>query len=495
MDIARKISTPLTIARATALPAAVPPTPVPTPGPPPASEAARFAVDGALLRAAAVAGRTVSTTLTRYVPLGKQAKTTPAGVNRPGAAAPSVEIGSAAITSNLVDRARAAGLSDFEAQKLESILTDSKDFAADSKLVNNLLGTQNAARALRTFNDLDVYRSQNGDRITPEIVKTLAMGVGRSRTSASQGREGILGNEQAINAAEALVAMPQADYDLIQSALPKGKKFPGSQSDPQVEGALILKSVAARKERLRDFTAWNATSMPSPAANEIAGFANTIRGRNVNDLIQRTSVMDLDGDFRDEALQQKWNNSCVQASLQIAQAEADPIYAWQLHNDTIHNTATTGAIADEQKAGLTAFNGMAVARGANGGVGTDINVIESSMDGKISPVTGRAYEHKLVVGSPAGRGQALDHIALLAKTGTDVPIGVTWSFGVGADGKIKQTSGHALVVTDVQGSGNTQQFLITDPWTGRTGWISRNDIISGKTNFFAGTGMLTDYWW
>ena len=410
-----------------------------------------------------------------------------------GAAAqgtPAVEIGPTATTSNLVARAEQAGLSPLETEKLESILQDSTSFEADAQLVEELLTSDNPARALRTFNDLDVYRSQNGDRITPDIVRVLSLGVGQARTGASQGREGLLGNETAINAAEALVAMPEPDYAVIRDALdragPNGAPAAAFGANAQTEQALILKAVAARRDTLKDTTAYfSSDGQASPASQEIAQFADQIRGRGLAWLIENTTAMDLDGDSSNEALQQKWNDSCVQATLQIARAEGDPVYALWLHQtDVLHNTATTGTIADEQRTMLIDAGGLPRVRGMSGS-GTTADPWTASMNSAVSPTTGRAYQERAVGNDTASRTNAVNHIELLVKTGTDVPIGVRWNAG----------GGHALLVTDVRGSGTSREFLVTDPWNGRTDWVSGDAIVNGNTNFLAGTGRLSNYWW
>jgi hypothetical protein len=396
-----------------------------------------------------------------------------------------VELGRGVTTADLVDRARQAGVSEADCQQLKDILLNSKDFPADKKLVNDLLGTENPARALKTFVQLDIDRRQHPDRITPQIVRSLSMGVGEARTSASQGREGILTNTSAVYAANALIKMTPADYEAVSTALANAGTPPSAGSDAQTERALILKAVAARDERLGDYSQWIRTFQPSAAANEITQFANQIRGQNAGSLIERTSVLDLDGDGTNEALQQRFNDSCVQATLQIAYAEADPIYAWSLHqNDTVHSTSTNGIIAAQQELMLSAAGGDPEARGTKG-IGTQNDPWTASLNASVSPSTNRNYEERVVPNDTSSRTKAVDMMEQFVKAGTDVPIRVAWSGG----------GAHALLVTDVRGSGNNREFLVTDPWNGQTDWVSRQDIVNGNTNFFAGTGNLSHYWY
>src|SRR5262249_32224145 len=145
----------------------------------------------------------------------------------------------------LATQAEKAGLSHADAQKLAQLLNNSSDFKSDSKLVKDLLSTKNADRALQTLLDLDPIRKANPGRVTPDIVRTLTMGVGLNRTGTSQGEEGILGHQQAVIAAKTMADMPQSEYDQIKGALDHaggGKKG----ADPQTERALILKATGAR---------------------------------------------------------------------------------------------------------------------------------------------------------------------------------------------------------------------------------------------------------
>lgn len=385
----------------------------------------------------------------------------------------------------LGERAKAAGLSEAEAQKLQSILTNSKDYAADAKFVRDLLGTENPARALRTFNDLDGMRKQHPDRITGDVMRALTLGVGEARTSATQGREGILGKTQAMKAAEALVNMPANEYSLIKGAFNRAGQGGGVASDAHTERALILKATAARLDSLGN-PSWigemlSQAGVPLPATKEILDYANTIRGRNNDELIRRSSVMDLDGDGVDEALQQRFSHSCGPAALQIARAEADPVYAWRLHNEAIHSTSTTGAIANEQKSVLEGNGGKAVARGSSGGVGMSI---DDPLNDIVSPWSNRSYGRHDLANTNAARTGAVDYMEALLNNGVDVPIRVEWNSG----------GAHFLMATDVRGTGDNREFLVTDPWTGRTEWIRRADIVNGNTNFFAGTGRLANYY-
>jgi len=386
----------------------------------------------------------------------------------------------------LQDEARAAGLNATEASRLADSLRGlpSADFTREVGLLRDALASQNPDRALRTYLDLVPLRQSHPNRITPEIARTLVMGVGLQRTAASQGREGILGQDGALHAAQALTQMPQSEYQrisqLLNQAATGGAGSPGA--DAQTEQALILKAVAARSDQLSN-PGWidqfrMLLGMPTRATAEIENFANTIRGQDRAELVRRSTVMDIDGDAQDEAIQQRFKDSCAPTSAQIARAEADPVYAWRLHNEAIHSLATNTDIGQEQRRVMDDHGGVSVARGTAGsGVGV---WGQDAMNDLASPYTHRTYGRREVANTNADRGAACDEMANLLRRGVDVPIEVAWNTG----------GAHALLVSDVRGEGANQQFLITDPWNGRTAWVNRQDIVNGNTNFMAGTGRL-----
>jgi len=358
-----------------------------------------------------------------------------------------VAIGAEATTRNLLVRAREAGLSEAEVQRLELILRNGGHTATDTRLVADLLDTANAARGLRTFMELDPLRKQHPDRITPRMVEELSMGVGRARAGSSEGSEGVLSQATAITAAKALIEMRPADFREIEArVMYAGLQFQLQPIDRDTQCALILKAVAARRDELRNYDAVDVfVGARSKACREIAAFAGAMYGRDAQTLAQLTSGVDVDGDGIDEAIQRDPNAS-AQAVQQMARAEVDPIYAWNLH---------FGVVPE-----LPAGDGTVV----------------DAMNGARSPSTGAAYQHHTVGDSDAERGAALDQIEKLIISGVDVPIAVS-----------NGGESRALLITDVRGSGDTRQFLVTDPSTGHTEWRPANEITSGGE-------ALTDYW-
>lgn len=380
-----------------------------------------------------------------------------------------------------------APLTRAEQQRLESRLNNLHGTALQNEiqfLRDHVLGSPNADRALRTYLDLRDIQDRHPSRINDDIVHTLTRGVADRRTQAAAGAEGILGRTQALDAANALARMPQSEYQRVRTLLNQAgtrNGHPVSGADPQVERALILKAVAARRDELQNPGFWDRARMwfgkPSRSMNEIEQYAGQIRGMKRAQLIERSTVLDLDGDAQNEALQQRFSTSCTPTSQQMARAESDPIYAWRLHQEAINSTATTGNIADEQRNLLEGAGGRAVARGQAGGVGA---WPEATLNNTVGPYTNRTYSRHDVANTSQDRATALDRIDSNLRSGVDVPIVVQWD----------SSGSHSMVISDVRGSGNNRQYLITDPWTGKTGWISRQDIVNGHTNFMCGTGRL-----
>lgn len=381
---------------------------------------------------------------------------------------------------SIVDQAKKAGLTPAEQNRLRDKLTHSPDQPADLRLLRDIQGSPNQARALRAFMDVSDVRTQKPARITSDVMRSLVDGVATARTSTSQGREGILSQDTAQRAARTLADMPQNQYNQIRAALNQvGKK------SPETEKALILKAVAARHDQLTNpglmARILDRAGYPTATTRDITDFAKAIRGQDRKTLVNNSSVMDLNVDGVDSALQQRWNDSCAPTTAQIGRAEADPIYALKLHGEAIHTTNNVNSpIAAEQKRVLENNGGTAVNRGAAGGAGMNTN---DAVNDLMSKVTGRTYSRTEIANTAAGRQAALNDMEALIEKGVDVPVSVGWNSG----------GGHAMLFTDVRTVNGEKQFLVTDPWNGRTGWIKGQDIVNGNTNFWAGTGRLRAY--
>lgn len=244
-----------------------------------------------------------------------------------------------------------------------------------------------------------------------------------------------------------------------------------------------------------------------------------------------------------DGLVQRWTDSCGPTSAQIARAELDPVYARRLHREGVSATSTDGALAAEQRATLEAGHGVAVSREQRGRAMDALERIQGAVQGEPQAVRSRLGSYlrgeitdttelagvavdldrirgrtggrpsaedlrliREVRRQPAGEGMladvALDRIAGGAahsryavrdagahgvtsrqaddmarrlQAGDDVGIRICDSSG---------GSGHFLMMTDVRGEGADRQFLVSDPWSGRTDWVREQDLRTQGTHAF-----------
>lgn len=87
------------------------------------------------------------------------------------------------------------------------------------------------------------------------------------------------------------------------------------------------------------------------------------------------------------------------------------------------------------------------------------------------------YKAKMIAGKSELRGKISKHLKPLNKAlfrGQSVPLGVMWSGG----------GGHFMVFTDIKtekkGKKYIHHYLVSDPWEGTSGWMSRQDLIEGN---------------
>jgi hypothetical protein len=388
-------------------------------------------------------------------------------------------------TKTIAESAKKSGLTDAEVTKLTTRLKgmDEKTFKAESKFLrDHVSNSPNADRAFQTYVDLKDAQDKSSKRVTDSHVHILTRGVAEPRTDKSKGQEGVLGHDGAMKAAKALTNMSKNDYTKVNDLLMKGGKGDDGgiiqQSNPQLEKALILKAAGARadefgsaKEKLKTISGKESTPM-----SQVSKFADDIRGTEKSKLARETTA--IDPYSGNHALEQRWNDSCGPTTTQGIKAEADPIYAKQLHREFIHSTSRGSDIAKEQKKWLEGEGGVAVKRGGEGGKGIALSDL---LDKKVGKFTDVDYTHHATGGTEATRGAELDNVAKKLKKGQDVPIRAQWPDG----------SGHFMFLTDVRGSGNNQKFLLTDPWTGKTEWMTRQELVKPDCQFPADKGVLS----
>jgi Papain-like cysteine protease AvrRpt2 len=390
-------------------------------------------------------------------------------------------MGQVQVRSNTVDglkaQAKAAGLTQAEVDSLGEALSkfQGQDFNRETTLVRNALSSDNPARALRTYLDLAPMRTANPNRITPEITRALVMGVGTSATDNAVGHKGVIGRAQAIQCAQALTRMTPADLVSVNTALQMAGRGGDKWGSPDTERALILKGVAARATRFPQPTPYNIANGPSAAAKEVTDFAAKIRGDHRAFLVGNTEVLGLTNPT--QALEQRWNDSCGPTTVEMTEADNDPVYSYNLNSTELAHSTKPGLVSMDQALTLILNSGVPRARGTAGkGMALD-----SALNLLAGPITNRTYTTQAAGNTPAARTATMNQMEKLLDQGIDVPIRVAWPGG----------GAHFQLCTDVQGTAPNRQFLVSDPWNGQTGWISEAAIANGNTNFFAGTGTLS----
>ncbi len=368
-------------------------------------------------------------------------------------------------------------------------------------LQNHVLNTPNADRALRTYVELRQLQQNSPHRpprLDNALIHTLTRGVAEPRLPGSpQGQEGVLNYRQALQAARTMQQMPERFHQDIRQLL--------SQARQPVEQMLILKAVAARAHALSnpqglDALALSSSSSPyrtgspeppyrlSPTLRQLHAFADTIRGMERNALIQRTTGIDVDTDQIPEAIRQQFTNACVPTVAQMVRAEADPVYALWVNRHPAYLTAEQQILGrevgvDVSQRGLSISQIRRLFRRASG---ADLTTLFTGQHGGlVTGYTQHVYRLHRVTNTQQARQRALDKIEHQLRNGLDVPIGVDVP---------NNPIDHELLITDVRGTGDQREFLITDPATGQTQWVSAQDLIQGTFQIGKKTyGRMLDY--
>jgi hypothetical protein len=326
----------------------------------------------------------------------------------------------------------------------------------------------NADRARAAHAGIEALRgdAEHADRLTPEIVASLIGGVATSR-GGELGVAGVMGSDQAIEAAEVLLGVDGETYAALAGAL--------TGAGSQTERALILEAIAARRELLlagigpaRDqivadpFTFAFDGAEPPPEARdplgEIVGFASDIAGTPREDLLAATSLIARDGT---DSPTQAWTRSCAATSALYAYAELDPVLALMLTSHPDRAAALEAAL-------LGAAGQVATPRGEGGSFTAGLAVAPTYSQLGVDRAASIARQSNgLATVTYADRGHwpAIDQAL---RRGDPVPIR-TSAFPDPTTGQ----GGHYVIATDVRHDGDETIYLITDPWTGHTAWVAR----------------------
>jgi hypothetical protein len=398
-----------------------------------------------------------------------------------------------------------------------------------------------AATAKKELQDLQAKEKKGKERLTDGLVSLLVWGVAERRTADDLGSEGILGIEQAVDAAQALVAMSGPAYidTVLQLDLVGGYGW----SAQRVQSALILKAVGARKSQY-------ATKKEGQARKDVGGFADDIHDMDTEALVKATSTRDIGGG---EGLQQKFTMSCGPTSIQITRGESDPIYALDTSNVAKHTLDYKNKVGDEQekllgkaaaprqvdaqwKAFNTALGGLAIpdadlpkwqallawmggkkhksdllAGGVSlaGGLGfsqDDLDSFKKYLKGlqtepgldvpefqkrikaaKLAGVTNDKYPLKQFKKGAVTEAD-IDEMWKVLFRGRDIMFGVYWTGG----------GGHYMVLADAKGDPKEGAFkrniLLSNPWDGKSEWLTGKMLADGNFGQ-AGSGWIDDIYY
>jgi len=181
-----------------------------------------------------------------------------------------------------------------------------------------------------------------------EWTAILIRAAGTPRSARENGREGILSPLEAQNAALAYHGLSAAEREALKQLVAGAAPAKGEEAWPAQ--ALILKALAARRTALAGADA----AIRGKAMAELGEFARGILGLGFAELMQNTSLLDVDEtvDVRgfdpltlddrvgapgdrpllytgadNDGLFQRYEMSCGPASIEVILAERDPAYA------------------------------------------------------------------------------------------------------------------------------------------------------------------------
>src|SRR5262249_40279834 len=128
----------------------------------------------------------------------------------------------------------------------------------------------------------------SGSDLPDDWAAILIRAAGTPRSSALNGREGILSPIEAQNAALAYRVLSAGERDAIAALV--GRARVEGRVDASPAQALILKALAARRTAFAELD----EGIRSKAIDELTQFAGAIEGLDFTDLMRRTSLLDID---------------------------------------------------------------------------------------------------------------------------------------------------------------------------------------------------------
>src|SRR6185369_6782203 len=214
-------------------------------------------------------------------------------------------------------------------------------------------------------------------------------------------------------------------------------------------------------------------------------FANEIK--NVTDDKQLLGKYTLSGPLGTEetpGLHQQFTQSCVPSVAETRHGDADPIYAGNVHahNEDVHynmqvdNHALAG---EEKKLREQTGGGKAIPFPNKGGKPTTSDKIDDVLN-SVSKQTGLTYHQTHLDKDDRRASEAQE--ALVDRMAAQLQQGIPTPFEVRSP---DDTKGHEALAIAVEGSveNDDQRFLVHDPGTGDTAWLSRREFLFGTDQF------------
>ena len=402
--------------------------------------------------------------------------------------------------------------------------------------LKGILGRRQAEQAARAFVDMpdDVYN------------QTRAL-----LDKAGQGKDGLPVAKSDAGAERALIlkAVAARGDRLKDSLMDSAKRLLGFEGS--TEAGITMREIKSFADDIRGLNRTELIRTTTPIDVE-AENTSTVDPNNLHD------NTDARGD--NDGLFQRWNDSCGPTTAQITRGEADPVYARQLHKNGLHNASPNSATAQEQRRVLedvgggtavsrlglqaserlggqldaaqkakeltgeqrTSVNkfvnsqpltaaeqtkankGLAVLRRRNGGHPTaaEVDAMRANagkngngmvLDKALNDITKQSthIDYKAQwVGNKGMTDETLKAWDSRLKDGQDVPVRVS---------NASNSGGHFMMVNDVRGEGDNRRYLISDPWSGRTAWVNRDELLDPSQgaidkNFGVGWDRVTHYY-
>lgn len=269
--------------------------------------------------------------------------------------------------------------------------------------------------------------------------------------SSATARIGVLGEAQAIRAVATLARLPAADAAAFR-ALEKTATSPLAQ-------AFLWKGLGA-----------------GHTLAELTAFERTTHGWSDAKLMQGLNLADpLVDDGTQTGVKQQFFASCVITTGQALRGEVDPLYALEVRtaNSNVHDVddadpyAKNRRLAEEQFTQLDTVGGYATPRAQMGGVGVSWTKIDDVYNQR-APQTGFVYSSVHLDEHPE-----LTTDTLLDQLGAQLRLGIPSPVLVG---DAMNPKCHAMIALETQGTGPQQRFLLHDPWSGDTTWVTRQQF-------------------